>query len=121
MTIFPNDRVWTPGRIKKESPSLLAVALVVGPVIGDDREGHEKQREKGVKNVIFMLAFSLCPFALLGCALRAGDCSSSTEGNFWDGRENNGVRCCLLTSHYQIPFQNYFLCGQAVLKKTEQY
>ena len=33
LTIFPNDRVWTPGRIKKESlSSLLAVALVVGLV-----------------------------------------------------------------------------------------
>ena len=89
LTIFPNDRVWTPGRIKKES---LAVALVVGPLGGDDREeGHEKQRKKGVKNVIFMLAFSLCPFALSAC--RAGDCS--TEGNFWDGRENNRVRTTL--------------------------
>ena len=43
---------------------------MVGPVVGDDREGHEKQREKGVKNVIFMLAFSLCPqFALLSLSV----------------------------------------------------
>ena len=60
LTIFPNDRVWTPGRIKKES--LSSARGGVGGRFGC--EGHEKQRRKGVKNVIFMLAFSLCPFAL---------------------------------------------------------
>lgn len=66
MTIFPNDRVWTPGRIKKERRVSLRGG--VGGRSGgrrSDREGHEKQRKKGVKNVIFMLDFSLCPAAEL--------------------------------------------------------